>query len=216
MPPALVLRRSQRLEDRPQVIHRLIRAAHHHAVALFQSPHTARGPAIDKVESFRFLGLGAPLRVLVVRVAAVDENIALLHQWLELRNRLVHRIARRHHQPYRARRLHALHQVFQRVHALRPVTRQLLHHIGVEVEPHHRVAALAQPRRHVEAHLSQADQSQFHRVLFPNLSPKIQKPFNSAPRPMRAAHPSMPLHPCTESRACPRLPPPRSSCRGHQ
>src|SRR5947209_6014357 len=93
MSPALRRRRRQRLKDRAQPLHWSLIAADHQAVALFQSPYTARGPAIDILKSCRRYLRMPSLCVLVVRVAAINDGVALRQQPLETRNRVVYRIA---------------------------------------------------------------------------------------------------------------------------
>src|SRR5262249_57071041 len=68
--------RRQRLEDRIEMPHGRIRSADHHAVSALQAPDAATGSYIHVVDPFRHEFLCAADVVHVVRVAAVDEDVA--------------------------------------------------------------------------------------------------------------------------------------------
>src|SRR3989441_7771944 len=97
-----------------------------------------------------------------VRIAAVDEDVALLDRSPEIAQRLVDRRGR-HHEPERARRLEAGDQVVERgggdgAGLLREgVTR--LRRGGVHADL---VSTAHQAARHVRAHPAKTDHSQLH------------------------------------------------------
>ena len=169
MPPALVFAGSQRLEDRPQILDRLLVAADHHAVALFQSPHAARGAHVDKLKSLGGNFLVVAHRVLVIRVTAVDKYVAGIQQRLQLGDGLVHRLALRHHDPDGLAAFQLLARSSSVEDAHIAGSSQPRHRFGAEVEAHHLVAAQPQPLRHVAAHLAQTNQSKLHVALPSNL-----------------------------------------------
>ena len=70
----------QRGEDRVEMLHHVRLAADHHAVAALQPPHAAAGADIDVVDALGRQFLGAPDVVDVIRIAAVDEDVAGLEQ----------------------------------------------------------------------------------------------------------------------------------------
>src|SRR6202000_2947814 len=117
--PSGVRRRRERLEDRAQAFDDILVAADHHAVTLGDAPDAARRADIEKLKAFRLQGVVTLLRVFVIRVAAVDKDVALLHQGFQLGNGFVHRVAGGHHDPDRARGLQVLDQIFERIDAQR-------------------------------------------------------------------------------------------------
>ena len=103
--------RRQRGEDRIEAIDRRLLAAEHQAIAALQSPHAAAGAGVDVGQA---LGLQLPRAadiVLPERVAAVDDGVAGCKQRRQLADRALGRLARRHHDPYGARRLERAHEV---------------------------------------------------------------------------------------------------------
>src|SRR5207237_4393066 len=68
----------QRGEDRIEMLdHRLV-AADHQTIPAFQSPDAAARPAIDVVHAAGSEGSGSSEVVDVVRIAAVDQDVALV------------------------------------------------------------------------------------------------------------------------------------------
>jgi hypothetical protein len=98
----------QRLEDRIEPVdHRLV-AADHHAIAALDAPDAAGGADVDIVDAALLQRLAAADVVLPEGVAAVDDDVAGLHQ---LRQRLDGRfgdLAGRQHHPGGARLLQLL------------------------------------------------------------------------------------------------------------
>ena len=162
-PQPLSCGRRQGLEDGTQIVDRLLVAADHHAVTLFEAPDAAGGANVDELKAFGGDLLIVAHRVLVVGVAAVDENVAGIEQGFKLGDGLVHRLALRHHDPDGLAAGEVLGQVFERADADVAGFGEAGDRFGVEVEADHLVAAKPQPLRHVSAHLAQADQSQLHR-----------------------------------------------------
>src|SRR5579863_6944151 len=73
--------RRQRSEDRIEAIdHRLV-AADHHAIAALDTPDAARGADIDIMDAALLQCLAAADVVLPEGVAAIDDDIAPLHQF---------------------------------------------------------------------------------------------------------------------------------------
>src|SRR5262245_15267216 len=66
----------QRLENRIEVLHHLVFAADHLAVAALEPPYAATGADIDIMNAFWLELLGATDVVDVIGVAAVDEDVA--------------------------------------------------------------------------------------------------------------------------------------------
>lgn len=78
-------------------------AADHHAVAPLQPPDAATGADVDIMNALGGEFSGSTDVVDVIRIAAVDQNVAGLEQRHDLRNGLIDD-RRRHHQPDRPRR----------------------------------------------------------------------------------------------------------------
>src|SRR5690242_10677140 len=70
----------KRREDRVQAIDYLLVAADHHAIAALKSPDPARGADIDIVDAVFLECLAATHVVLPEGVAAIDDDVASLHQ----------------------------------------------------------------------------------------------------------------------------------------
>src|SRR6478609_7868296 len=111
MPPALILAGSKTFEDRPQILDRFLVPADHHAVALFQSPHAARGAYINELKALCGDLFVVTLRILVVRVSAINQNVALVEQRFEFRNSVVYRLTLRDHDPDRLPSLQIFSQI---------------------------------------------------------------------------------------------------------
>jgi hypothetical protein len=66
------------------------------------------------VDGFALEFAGAANVILKIRIAAVDNSVAGLHELRQLLNRLLGCVARWNHHPDRARRGQFFHQIFQR------------------------------------------------------------------------------------------------------
>src|ERR1700730_19450338 len=91
----------ERRKSRVQVLYHAFFPANHHAVGAFTTPYTAARPHIYIMNFLWCEFLGATNIIEVVRVAAVNENVAVLEMRQEVVNTLI-TSSRRHHQPYRS------------------------------------------------------------------------------------------------------------------
>jgi hypothetical protein len=148
-------------EDRIEMLHHRRLAADHHAEAALEAPHATARPDVDVMDALGRERLRAPEVVDVVRVAAVDHDVARLEQGLEVGDGLVDR-RRRHHQPHRARLGELLHEVPERRCAGRPLACERFHRFRRHVEDHAVVAAPDEPPHHVRAHAAESDHSELH------------------------------------------------------
>ena len=73
--PALIFRGRQRFEKGPQTLDRSLIAADHHRVAFLQSPDPAAGADVHELKSLPFQSRGAALRIFVIAVSAVDQDV---------------------------------------------------------------------------------------------------------------------------------------------
>src|SRR5687767_905611 len=69
-----ILRR-QSFENRLELVDDRLVAAEHHAVTDLQAPDTTAGANVDEMNSLSFQFLGAPDGILIIRVAAVDDDV---------------------------------------------------------------------------------------------------------------------------------------------
>ena len=143
--------RCQRFEHRLEAGHGLVVAADHHAVAALEAPDAAADADVDVVD-LPLAELARAAEVVdVVRVAAVDDRVALLEVRRELGQNGIDD-PRRDHQPDRSRRVELLHELLER-------RRRPFH---VRVERLQGVTGRAQPLRHVRAHPAEAHHPQLH------------------------------------------------------
>ena len=75
---------SKRREDRIEVIHRLLLAADHHAIAALDAPDAAGRAAIDVANALLGELLGAADVVFVEGIAAIDDDVVRLQQAAEM------------------------------------------------------------------------------------------------------------------------------------
>ena len=97
----------------------------------------------------------APLRVAEVRVAAVDDDVAVLEQWHERLEGVLRRSAGGDHQPDDPRVVELADELHERAGGARRIRPR------VRLDD---VAAAPQALGHVAAHLSQPDHSQVHEM----------------------------------------------------
>ena len=143
--------RREVVEDGLEPLDRLVVAADHHAEAPLQPPYAAGDADVEVVQSLPGELAGAPEVVDVVRVAAVDDRVALLQMRREVGDDPVHD-GGRHHHPDRARLVELLDELLER--ALSRVDAPV---VGLEVVP-----ALAQAVGHARAHAPQPHHSEWH------------------------------------------------------
>src|SRR6266540_1849651 len=96
--------RGERLEDRPDSPDRLVGAAGHQAEALLEAPDPAGDADVEKVDPVLGSFSIAPLRVVEVRVAAVDDHIAGLEDPEQLPKSIFGDLAGRNNQTDEERR----------------------------------------------------------------------------------------------------------------
>ena len=161
--------RRERREDRIEVLHDRRFAADHQAVAALQAPDAAAGADVDVVDAPLGELAGAADVVVVVRVAAVDDDVAALEQRHQVLDARVDD-GRRHHQPDGPRRAELRHQLVERRRALRACRDQLRHRAGIAVVHDAGVAGAHEPAHHVRAHPSETDHSELHHELLVTLA----------------------------------------------
>ena len=115
---------SQRTEDRVEMLNDRILAADHVAVAAFKPPHAATDTDIDVVDLLCLQFTGAADVVVVVRIAAFDNDVVRLQQRHQRVQHGIHR-RRRQHQPHGARLGQCLDEVRQAAGALGTLRRQI-------------------------------------------------------------------------------------------
>src|SRR6267142_3793206 len=86
-------------KDRFAVLKRGGRCADHQAVAELEAPDSAARPDVHELDPLLLQGLGAAQRVREVRVAAVDDDVALGEMWHELLDRVLDWRTGRYHDP---------------------------------------------------------------------------------------------------------------------
>ena len=144
----------ERGEDRLEALHRLVVAADHQAEAYLAAPRCRRrrrrrrsaGPS-------RSPRRVPPLRVMEVRVAAVDDRVALLGELQQLLEGVLRDLPCRDHHPERARRVELRLQLLERCGGAR---------LDRGVVRANVVVVLAQPVGHSVAHAAEADHSELH------------------------------------------------------
>ena len=104
----------------------------------------------------------APLGVLEVAVAAVDDGVAGRQQRRELLEGRLGGIARGHHQPHDARAGQRGDRLLGAEGALDALGHDLVRLLGRAVEGHHAVAGEVQPTAHVGAHAPESDDDEVH------------------------------------------------------
>ncbi len=154
------------LEDRVKMLHSGIRPTDHQAVAALQPPNSAAGTDVHVIDSLREQLLRPADVVNVVRVAAVDQNVASLEERHDLGDRRVHHRGR-NHQPDRARLRQLADKIFDGRRARGTVFYQVVHRLGRHVEHRTGVSVFHQPPHHVGAHSSQTNHSKLHELRSP-------------------------------------------------
>src|ERR1700730_837010 len=148
-------------ENRGQVRHDVFFPANHHAVATIKAPYTATSPHIYIMNFLWCELLSATNIIEVVRVAAVNENVAVLEMRQEVGDTLIHS-SRRHHQPYRSGPSELFCKIRQRIGSRCSLLNQLLHRFWRSVEDYTLVPSSQQTPHHVRPHSPEADHSELH------------------------------------------------------
>src|SRR6267142_3751038 len=141
-------------------------AANHLAIAALQSPDPAACSDVDIVNAFGGELLGTADVVDVIRVAAIDDDVA----GLQLRGEIMQGgidHASRNHQPDSARLREFLHEIVERRRTAGPYAAELLHGIRAAVVDDAIVPVFLQATHHIGAHSAQADHTELHFVLLP-------------------------------------------------
>ena len=154
----------QSFENRVQVIEGRCVAANHHAVTAVQPPHAAAGADIDVANAFAFEGLGSAHIVLVIGVAAIDDDVTAVQHFAQGVHCGFGDGACRQHDPDCARRLELLHKRGQILTGRGPFFGQLGHAGGVGVEHHTIVSVAHQSAHNIAAHTAEANHSKLHDV----------------------------------------------------
>ncbi|MNG85399.1 hypothetical protein D3C79_441580 [compost metagenome] len=110
---------------------------------------------------------GAAHVVLVEGVAAVDDRIARLQHFGQLRDGLLGGVTSRQHHPYRARRFQLLYQCTEVMRALGAFALQADDGFTVAVVHHGAVTGAHQAPCDIAAHTAQPDDSQLHEPMLP-------------------------------------------------
>ena len=154
--------RCEGFENRLEMLERRGLRAHHQTVAPLDSPHAAAGARIDVLNAFLAQRDGAAHIILVIRVAAIDQDVARFEQGGKFVDHRFGRIARGHHQPHHARLLKQRDERGEIGRALHAFLREFGNLRGVEIERNHLMPAMNQPARHVAAHLAETYHSDLH------------------------------------------------------
>src|SRR6266478_1965126 len=152
---------SERFENGVEMADGVVFATDHLAIAALQSPDAAAGADIDVVNAPGGEFLGASNVVDVIRIAAVDDDVA----GFELRGQVVQggiHNASRNHQPDGPRLREFFHEVVERRRARRAFCAKLLHGIGAAVVDNALVPVLLQAAHHVGAHPAETDHAELH------------------------------------------------------
>ena len=100
--------------------------------------------------------------VLIVRIAAVDDDVPGLHAPRQPEDRLFGRVPGRDHDPGRARLGELDHEIVERAGPDGALRGQLLDALRMEIEGDALMPAAEQAPHHVGAHATQADHPQLH------------------------------------------------------
>ncbi len=139
-------------------------AADHHAEAALEPEHPAARADVDVVHALGRERLRPLDVVAVVGVAAVDHDVARVHETGELLGGLS-REGGRHHDPCGARRLQRADQVLERRRARGALALEHRDRVGVDVVDDDLVPGPHQPAREVRAHATEPHHAELHRTF---------------------------------------------------
>ena len=145
-------------EDRVESTNRLRVTADHEAEPSFESEHATAGANVDIVNALRLEGEGPVDVVLVEGVAAVDHDVARLHEASHVHDRLPGERGGHHHR-YGPRRLELGDEIVQRCRCQRSVVCEVLHRVIVDVVDDALVSGPHQASHQARAHAPQPDHS---------------------------------------------------------
>ena len=169
--------------DRIQTPDGDILAPDHQAVAAFETPHPATGPAVDVVDPLGGQLLGTMEIVAVVRVAAVDHDVIGIEQFGQLVDGALH-VPGRDHDPHGPRRPEGRHELLERRRPDSPLRLEFGDGGGIHVVDDAPMPVRHQAADEVRSHSPQTDHSELHRVLAGHVStPVAAQPADPTPRP---------------------------------
>jgi hypothetical protein len=135
------------------VLDDLLFATNHQAVPAFETPHSAARADVNIVDAVCRELLSAPDVVHVIRVAAIDQNVARLELGEEIGNRLVHDRSG-HHEPDGSRPFELPREVRQRTGAQCLLGHQVAHRFWRPVEDRAPMARVQEPAHHCASAIS--------------------------------------------------------------
>jgi len=130
---------------------------------------------------------GAPLRVLVVRIAAIDDGVVSRQQRQQRGNRRFSDSAGGHHQPQRARRCKRCDQRIERLSGSGAKLFDARARFCFRIKPDHAMSAPHQPLAHIRAHAPQADHPDVHFELLVACNSRFGRERRVRPRRVREA-----------------------------
>src|SRR5258706_5479563 len=169
------VRRCEGVERRLHTFDRARLAADHHAVAHVETPDASGDANVEVVEAERLVLLGAAHRVPEVRVAPVDQDVALGGESRELIEGVIGDVPGGDHRPQDARGLELLRHLLDRVGADRALGLRLVDRPWAAISRDDGMPPAYQPRDHVAAHPAQAVEPDLHAVT-PLVRPRIFVP----------------------------------------
>src|SRR5262249_17890136 len=149
-------------EDRLETPADVLFAADHQAVALGESPDAAAGAGVDVVQLLPGEHLRAPLIVVKVRVAAIDDHVARRQQIRERDDGRFGWIAGGPHHPDVAWRLQGADERLERRDAAGPGGFGLADGLSAAIVRDDVVPAALEAGHHVETHLAETDEAELH------------------------------------------------------
>src|SRR5271166_4339421 len=154
--------RRQRSQDWIEMIDRSPRAADHHAITTLKAPNAARGADVDVLDALFGKGFRAANVVLVVRIAAIDNDVAAAQQKAKPGDRRFGYLARRQHDPGDFRRDEFFNESFDRIDACGAFPGQARDRGGVLVIDDTSVTAAHQAANDIATHSSETDHAELH------------------------------------------------------
>src|SRR5829696_2920259 len=150
-----------RLQDRVDYLDRLVIATNHEAVTTLQPEDPTAGTDVDIVNAL-LAQLGGPADVIaIVRVAAVDDDVAFVEDVGQLLDDFAGDPSGDHH-PGNPGLAELVDELLHGDRAGRALTFQLRYEVPIDVEHHTFVPVAHQPANDVRAHSAQPDHSQLH------------------------------------------------------
>src|SRR5262249_31794716 len=155
--------RSESLEDRIKVFHRLIRAADHHAVTTIDAPDATAGANINVVNTLLLQLFGAANVVFEHGIAAIDDDVASFHLAGQSHHRFLSGIPGRHHHPDCAGLAKFADKIVERGARACAFLGELIYRIRTQIRDYDLMAAAHKAPHHVATHPAQTHHSYLHR-----------------------------------------------------